>query len=68
VGDTKEQQQFNYKGGVRVLVRNQSDSPFPIDFGMDVATGIQVNIILNFLLIIITISFFFTLFLLYFFF
>ena len=44
VGNPDQQQQFNYKGGVRVIVHNHSITPFPNDDGIDVGTGQQTNV------------------------
>jgi hypothetical protein len=43
-GDPDTQQQFSYKSGFRIIVHNQSVSPFPIEDGIDVACGQETNI------------------------
>lgn len=44
IGNVYEQQQYNFKSGVRLFVHNQSIVPFPNDDGIDVAAGQQTNI------------------------
>ncbi len=47
VGSETSQQQYAYKSGVRVIVHNQSITPFPNIDGIDVATGQQTNIMIS---------------------
>lgn len=44
VGDPIYQQQFTYKGGIRIIVHNDSSNPFLDEDGIDVSTGMQTNI------------------------
>jgi hypothetical protein len=46
-GDINVQQIFAIKTGYRIVVRNQSSEPVPIDMGIDVATGQQTNIAIS---------------------
>ena len=43
-GNSERQQKFNYVNGIRVVVHNQSLTPFPSFNGIDVATGLVTNI------------------------
>ncbi len=47
VGNPDRQQKYNFKGGVRIVVHNQSITPFPNDDGIDVATGQQTNVAIS---------------------
>ena len=44
VGDPTRQQQYVYKSGIRVIVHNQSITPFPDQNGIDVSPGQQTNV------------------------
>jgi len=47
VGNTRKQQQFNFKGGVRLVVHNKSEKSFPNDNGIDVSVGQSTNVAVN---------------------
>jgi len=44
IGNPKQQQQFNFKGGVRIIVHSRTSETFPDDEGIDVSAGQQTNV------------------------
>lgn len=44
VGDIVNQQQYTFKSGMRVIIHNQSVTPFADEDGIDVSVGQQTNI------------------------
>lgn len=47
IGDQISQQQYTFKSGIRLIVHNQSYTPFPFENGIDVATGLQTNVAIS---------------------
>ena len=47
VGNPRRQQQFNFKGGVRLVVHDKHDRSFPNDHGIDVSVGQSTNVAIN---------------------